>query len=224
MIKILIADDDPYIRELVRHALRSENYKIIDSENGNDAIEKIHSERVDLAILDIMMPGLNGLEVCQELKKYYDVPVLLLTARGTSFDKISGFQAGTDDYLVKPFDFEELAYRIKALLRRYSYNVGFSVQVGPLYINAERQVYMDQKMIELPPKEFELLYLLASHPNRTYTRDQIIERIWGDSFDGDERTVDVHVKRIRDRFSALTDSIKIVTVRGLGYRLEVKHV
>jgi len=223
MIKLLIADDDLYIRELVRHALRSDRYEIIESDSGTDAIATIHAERVDLAILDIMMPGTDGLEVCKAIKRYYDIPVLLLTAKGASLDKVSGFQAGTDDYLVKPFDLNELSYRVKALLRRYRYDSGYAVRVGDLYMNAERQAYVGEKYVALPPKEFELLYLLATQPNRTYTRDQIIENIWGDNFEGDERTVDVHVKRLRERFALLTDQIEIVTVRGLGYRLEVRH-
>ncbi|MFC6333554.1 response regulator transcription factor [Paenibacillus septentrionalis] len=223
MIKILIADDDPYIRELIRHALRTDNYATVEAENGSDAIAQIHAERIDLAILDIMMPGKDGFEVCREIKRYYDIPVLLLTAKGASVDKVAGFQAGTDDYLVKPFDLAELTYRVKALLRRYRYDAGFAIQAGDLYMNAERQAYVSGKLIPLPPKEFELLYLLASQPNRTYTRDQIIEHVWGDEFEGDERTIDVHVKRLRERFSVLTDQIEIVTVRGLGYRLQVKH-
>lgn len=223
MIKILIADDDPYIRELIRHALRTDNYATVEAENGSDAIAQIHAERIDLAILDIMMPGKDGFEVCREIKRYYDIPVLLLTAKGASVDKVAGFQAGTDDYLVKPFDLAELTYRVKALLRRYRYDAGFAIQAGDLYMNAERQAYVSGKLIPLPPKEFELLYLLASQPNRTYTRDQIIEHVWGDEFEGDERTIDVHVKRLRERFSVLTDQIEIVTVRGLGNRLQVKH-
>lgn len=223
MIKILIADDDPYIRELIKHALRADNYIIIESENGTDAAARVHAERIDLAILDIMMPGTDGIEVCKEIKRYYDIPVLLLTAKGASVDKVAGFQAGTDDYLVKPFDLHELSYRVKALLRRYRYDAGFSIEAGNLYMNAERQTYVGEKLVSLPPKEFELLYLLASQPNRTYTRDQIIENVWGDGFEGDERTIDVHIKRLRERFSTLTDQIEIVTVRGFGYRLQVKH-
>jgi two-component system OmpR family response regulator len=224
MIKILVVDDDPFIRELVRFALRSDAYDIIESESGTDAIAKVHAERLELAIVDIMMPGADGLEVCREIKRYYDIPVLILTAKGANIDKVTGFQAGTDDYVVKPFDPKELSYRVKALLRRYRFDRGYSLQVGQLYMNAERQVCVGEKVVPLPPKEFDLLFRLASEPNRTLTRDQIIERVWGDDFEGDERTVDVHVKRLRERFSELTDSFDIVTVRGLGYRLEVKHV
>jgi two-component system OmpR family response regulator len=223
MIKVLIADDDPNIRELVRLALRSDGYDMIEAENGKDALARIHSERLELAIVDIMMPGTDGLEVCREIKQYIEIPVLLLTAKGTNADKVIGFQAGTDDYVVKPFDPNELRYRVKALLRRYRMEQGYSVQVGQLYMNGERQVYVEERLVPLPPKEFELLFRLASHPNRTLTRDQLIEQVWGSEFEGDERTVDVHVKRLRERFSELTDSFEIVTVRGFGYRLEVKH-
>ncbi|MUG43713.1 response regulator transcription factor [Paenibacillus woosongensis] len=224
MIRILVVDDDPFIRELVRLALRSDHYGILEAANGAEAIAMIHDERLELVIVDIMMPGPDGLEVCREIKRYLDIPVLMLTAKGTNLDKVTGFQAGTDDYVVKPFDPKELSYRVKALLRRYRLDRGYSLQVGQLYMNAERQVSIGQQVISLPPKEFELLYRLASQPNRTLTREQIIERVWGDDFEGGERTVDVHVKRLRERFSGLTDSFEIVTVRGLGYRLEVKHV
>ncbi|WP_019638719.1 response regulator transcription factor [Paenibacillus fonticola] len=224
MIKILVADDDPLIRELVRLALRPDDYDILEADNGKEAIAAIREERLELVIVDIMMPGKDGLEVCREIKRYYDIPVLMLTAKGANIDKISGFQAGTDDYVVKPFDPKELSYRVKALLRRYRFDRGYSVQVGELYMNTERHVSVDGKEVSLPPKEFEVLYRLASQPNRTLTREQIIERVWGNDFEGDERTVDVHVKRLRERFAALTDSFEIVTVRGLGYRLEVKHV
>jgi two-component system OmpR family response regulator len=224
MIKILVADDDPRIRELVRFALRSDDYEIVEAENGKEAIAEIHSEQLELAIVDIMMPYTNGLEVCREIKRYIDIPVLLLTAKGSNMDKVTGFQAGTDDYVVKPFDPNELRYRVRALLRRYRLEQGFSIRVGVLYMNAERQVYVGERLVSLPPKEFELLFRLASHPNRTLTRDQLIEHVWGSEFTGDERTVDVHIKRLRERFSKLTDSFEIITVRGFGYRLEVKHV
>lgn len=224
MIRILVVDDDPFIRELVRLALRVDAYDILEADNGTEAMAIVHEERLELVIVDIMMPGTDGLKVCREIKRYLDIPVLMLTAKGTNIDKVAGFQAGTDDYVVKPFDPKELSYRVKALLRRYRFDRGYSLQVGQLYMNAERQVSVGEKEISLPPKEFELLYRLASQPNRTLTREQIIERIWGDDFEGDERTVDVHVKRLRERFSGLTDSFEIVTVRGLGYRLEVKHV
>ncbi|MNJ38435.1 response regulator transcription factor [Paenibacillus bouchesdurhonensis] len=224
MIKILVVDDDPFIRELVRLALRSDDYNILEAKNGTEAIAFIHEERLELVIVDIMMPGTDGLEVCREIKRYFDIPVLMLTAKGTNIDKVAGFQAGTDDYVVKPFDPKELSYRVKALLRRYRFDRGYSLQVGQLYLNAQRQVSVGEKEVSLPPKEFELLYRLASQPNRTLTREQIIEHVWGSDFEGDERTVDVHVKRLRERFSELTDSFEIVTVRGLGYKLEVKHV
>lgn len=224
MIRIMVVDDDPFIRELVRLALRPDNYDILQADNGTEAIAIIHKERVELVIADIMMPGTDGLEVCREIKRYLDIPVLMLTAKGTNIDKVAGFQAGTDDYVVKPFDPKELSYRVKALLRRYRFDRGYSLQVGQLYMNAERQVTVGEKEVSLPPKEFELLYRLASQPNRTLTREQIIEWVWGNDFEGDERTVDVHVKRLRERFSQLTGSFEIVTVRGLGYRLEVKHV
>ncbi|MBH5317501.1 response regulator transcription factor [Paenibacillus sp. GSMTC-2017] len=224
MIKVLVADDDPHIRELIKLALRSDGYDFIEVDNGREAIEVIYRSNPQFAIADIMMPGKDGLTVCREIKKYTDIPVLMLTAKGTNRDKVKGFQAGADDYVVKPFDPNELKYRVKALLRRYRMEQGFSVRVGSLYMNIEGQILIGETSISLPPKEYELLFKLAAHPNRTLTREQLIEYVWGAEFTGDERTVDVHVKRLRERFSALTDSFQIITVRGFGYRLEVKHV
>ncbi|GKU76037.1 response regulator transcription factor [Paenibacillus sp. L3-i20] len=224
MIKVLIADDDPHIRELIKLALRSDGYEFLEVEDGNTAIDAMYRSNPQFAIADIMMPGKDGLTVCQEIKRYSDIPVLMLTAKGTNTDKVKGFQAGADDYVVKPFDPGELKYRVKALLRRYRMEQGFSVRVGSLYMNSEGQLLIGEKTMSLPPKEYELLFKLAAHPNRTLTREQLIEYVWGLEYAGDERTVDVHVKRLRERFSSLTDSFEIVTVRGFGYRLEVKHV
>ncbi|SDZ26153.1 DNA-binding response regulator, OmpR family, contains REC and winged-helix (wHTH) domain [Evansella caseinilytica] len=224
MSKLLVADDDPHIRELVKLALRADGYDIVEAESGSTALAVIHQKQMDAAIIDIMMPDTDGLQVCREIKQYYDIPVLLLTAKGTNNDKIKGFQSGTDDYLVKPFEPTELRYRMKALLRRFRMEKGYSVQIGHVYMNKERVLRVKDIPVSLPPKEFELLFKLAAHPDRVLTREQLIEHVWGVDFEGDERTVDVHVKRLRERFSELTDSFEIVTVRGLGYKLEVKHV
>ncbi|UOE93613.1 response regulator transcription factor [Alkalihalobacillus sp. LMS39] len=224
MSRLLVVDDDPHIRELVKLALRVDGYDLTEAESGTEALLIMNRERMDAAIVDIMLPGVDGLHVCREIKQYYDIPVLMLTAKGTNGDKIKGFQSGTDDYLVKPFDPVELKYRIKALLRRFRMENGYSVQIGNVYMNRERVVRVGEKSIRLPPKEFDLLFKLAAHPNRGLTREQLIEHVWGIDFEGDERTVDVHVKRLRERFSKLTDNFEIVTVRGLGYRLETKHV
>ncbi|WP_078578715.1 response regulator transcription factor [Salipaludibacillus agaradhaerens] len=224
MSTLLIIDDDPHIRELVKLALRADGYDLIEAGSGTEALTILKRTPIDGAIVDIMLPGVDGLRVCREIKHYYEIPVLMLTAKGANSDKVKGFQSGTDDYLVKPFDPLELSYRIKALLRRFRMEKGYSVHLGDFYINTERVVRVNDISITLPPKEFDLLFKLASHPNRGLTREQLIEHVWGVDFEGDERTVDVHVKRLRERFSQLTDSFEIVTVRGLGYRLETKHV
>ncbi|MCR6108479.1 response regulator transcription factor [Salipaludibacillus agaradhaerens] len=224
MSTLLIIDDDPHIRELVKLALRADGYDLMEAGSGTEALTILKRTPIDGAIVDIMLPGVDGLHVCREIKHYYEIPVLLLTAKGTNNDKVKGFQSGTDDYLVKPFDPLELSYRIKALLRRFRMDKGYSVHLGDFYMNTERVVRVNDISITLPPKEFDLLFKLASHPNRGLTREQLIEHVWGVDFEGDERTVDVHVKRLRERFSQLTDSFEIVTVRGLGYRLETKHV
>ncbi|PZD96425.1 DNA-binding response regulator [Paenibacillus sambharensis] len=223
MTSVLIADDDPHIRELIRMTLRTDRYELTEAGSGTDALRIAAAQRIDIAIVDVMMPGMNGLEVCRELKRYYDIPILLLTAKGTNTDKVMGFQAGTDDYVVKPFDPAELRYRMKALLRRFQLDHRCVIEVGGLYMNTDRTVSFDGTDIVLPPKEFELLSLLASHPNRTLTREQLIQQVWGVDYEGDERTVDVHVKRLRERLSGCSSRTEIVTVRGLGYKLVVQH-
>ncbi|CAM4470152.1 response regulator transcription factor [Paenibacillus tarimensis] len=223
MTSVLIADDDPHIRELIRMTLRQDRYELSEAGSGTDALRIASAQRIDIAIVDVMMPGIDGLEVCRELKRYYDIPILLLTAKGTNTDKVKGFQAGTDDYVVKPFDPTELRYRMKALLRRFQLDKSCVIEVGALYLNADRTVSIDGTNMILPPKEFELLTLLASHPNRTLTREQLIQQVWGLDYEGDERTVDVHVKRLRERLCSYASRLEIVTVRGLGYKLEVQH-
>jgi two-component system OmpR family response regulator len=169
-----------------------------------------------------MMPNMDGWQLCRELREYYDLPVLMLTALGETSQKIKGFQLGTDDYLVKPFDPLELAARVKALLKRYQIATSQTVQIGELFMNRKTyEVTVGGESLTLPLKEFELLFKLASLPGKTFTREQLIEDIWGYDFEGNERTLDVHINRLRERFPEETHSFKIRTIRGLGYRLEV---
>lgn len=226
MARILIVDDDDHIREVVCIFLQQEGYEVEEASDGKKALELLDSIQVDMAILDIMMPQIDGYELCMELRKFYDFPILMLTAKGETTDKIKGFRAGTDDYLTKPFEVEELVMRVKALLRRYQIISSNRVQLGELLLDRSRyEILYKQTPISIPHKEFELLFEFANYPNRTLTREHLIERIWGYDFAGDERTIDVHVKRLRERFPEKVYDFCIRTVRGLGYRLEaVKNV
>src|SRR6266498_1552987 len=222
MSKILIVDDDAHIRELVRIFLRNDGFEVIEATDGIDALSKLDSIKVDLAVIDVMMPRMDGWELCQELKASFDIPILMLTAKGETSQKLKGFQVGTDDYLVKPFEPLELVARVHALLKRYRIVASQTVQIGELTMDRKSfEVKVDGESLTLPLKEFELLFKLASYPGRTFSREQLIEDIWGYDFVGTDRTLDVHVNRLRERFPEEEHSFKITTIRGLGYRLEV---
>lgn len=222
MSNILIVDDDPHIRELVKVFLRAEGFDIAEAADGVEALAKLETLKADMVILDVMMPNMDGWELCRELRASYDVPLLMLTAKGETTQKIKGFQLGTDDYLVKPFEPLELVARVKALLKRYRIAISQTIQVGELLMDRKTfEATVHGTHITLPRKEFELLFKLASYPGRTFARDQLIEDIWGYDFEGNERTLDVHINRLRERFSEATHSFRIRTIRGLGYRLEV---
>ncbi|CAM4367835.1 DNA-binding response OmpR family regulator [Paenibacillus endophyticus] len=218
---ILVVDDDPHIRELIRVILQKEGLIVQEASDGQAALAQMEQAPADMVILDVMMPNMDGWELCRELRKHYDIPLLMLTAKGEMGDKVKGFNLGTDDYLVKPFDPAELTVRVKALLKRYRIAVSQQVSVAELMLDRQTyEVRVGAGYITLPPKEFELLFMLVSHLGRTLTRNQLIEGIWGYDFDGNERTLDVHINRLRERFVTWNISIKISTIRGLGYRLE----
>jgi DNA-binding response OmpR family regulator len=223
MSKILICDDDPYIRELVRTLLMNSSFEVIEASNGNDAISKLADNNADMAIIDVMMPNMDGYELCRKLRIFYDnLPILMLTAKAELSAKARGFELGVDDYLTKPFEGDELLMRVKALLRRYKIEASQILKVGKITIDKNSfTVNYENKSEDIPMKEFELLFKLAGFPGRTFSRDQLIEDIWGYNFDGNERTLDVHISRLRERFPVQTYGFKITTVRGLGYRLEV---
>jgi DNA-binding response OmpR family regulator len=225
MAKVLIVDDDPYIRELVRFYLRGEGFAVMEASNGLEALELLKRTLADLVVLDIMMPQMDGWELCRRLAaEFPDIPLLMLTAKGETAQKVKGFQLGTDDYLVKPFDPPELVVRVKALLKRYRIQASHKVQAGVVELNRQSyEVYRGGERVTLPLKEFELLFKLASHPGQIYTRNQLIDQIWGGDYDGDERTVDVHIKRLRERFPEEQSGFAIITIRGLGYKLETKE-
>lgn len=223
MVTVLIVDDDPHIRELVQWYLKKEGYKTLEAHNGKEALLLLETNQIDLVVLDIMMPEMDGWEFCKACKKERDIPIMMVTAIGEPNQRIKGFQLGTDDYLVKPFEPLELVLRVKALLKRYRIQVSETIQVGNVVIHRlTREVFIDNKVLPLPPKEFDLLEKLASYPGQIFTRTALIEGIWGMDFEGDDRTIDVHIKRLREKFAEVTDSFKITTVRGLGYRLEVQ--
>jgi DNA-binding response OmpR family regulator len=222
MSRVLVVDDDPHIRELLRHFLEAQGFEVSEAEGGAAALKAMDALRSDLVVLDVMMPGLDGWTVCAELKrKWAATPVLMLTAKGESSQKVKGFELGADDYVVKPFDPPELVARVKALLRRFGAESSQSVQVGGLFLDRQRfEARAGGEAITLPRKEFELLFKLGASPGRTFSRDEIIRDLWGEDFAGNERTVDVHINRIRERFPEARWGYRITTIRGLGYRLE----
>lgn len=223
MGKILIVDDDRHIRELIKVFLNNEGFEVYEASDGVEALSKLETTaKVDMVILDIMMPNMDGWQLCRELRESYDIPLLMITAKGETSQKIKGFELGTDDYLVKPFDPLELVVRVKALLKRYQIVSSQVVQIGKLSMNRKTyEVTVGSENLTLPLKEFELLYKLASYSGRTISREQLIEDIWGYNFEGNERTLDVHINRLRERFPEEQCDFKIRTIRGLGYRLEV---
>ncbi|TNJ66844.1 response regulator transcription factor [Paenibacillus hemerocallicola] len=224
MTRILVVDDDPHIRELVKHFMEREGFDTIEASDGREALAKLDNVQADMAILDVMMPNMDGWELCRELRELYDIPLLMLTAKGDTSQKVKGFELGTDDYLVKPFEPAELIVRVKALLKRYKIAASQTVQIGGLMLNRKTyEAAVDGRSLTLPLKEFELLFKLASYPGKTLSREQLIEQIWGFDYEGDERTVDVHIKRLRERFPEDRHTFKISTIRGLGYRLETSE-
>ncbi|GAA4833973.1 envelope stress response regulator transcription factor HitR [Paenibacillus vulneris] len=221
MAKLMIVDDDSHIRELVRVFLSGEGFEVIEASDGVEALALLESVTVDMVILDIMMPNMDGWELCRELREHYELPLLMLTAKGETAQKVKGFELGTDDYLVKPFDPLELVVRVKALLKRYRIASSQTIQFGKLSMNRKTyELIADGESMTLPLKEFELLFKLGSYPGKTFSREQLIEQLWGYDFEGNERTVDVHINRLRERFPEDQYGFKIHTIRGLGYRLE----
>ena len=222
--KIMVVDDDSNICELLRLYLEKEDFDVCIASNGAQALELFDQEKPDLMLLDIMMPVLDGWQVCREIRKKSSCPIIMLTAKGEVFDKVLGLELGADDYVVKPFEAKEVVARVKAVLRR-SGNAQQKtriVQYDNLYINMENyELRVFGKQIDTPPKEMELIYHLASNPNRVYTRDQLLDEVWGFEYYGDSRTVDVHVKRLREKLDGVSDKWTLKTVWGVGYKFEV---
>ncbi|MDR2034590.1 MAG: response regulator transcription factor [Helicobacteraceae bacterium] len=222
MSKILIIDDDDHIRELVGALLKREGFYICEAIDGERALEEINDAKIDLYIIDIMMPKMDGFELCRYIREYREeTPILMLTAKAEIAQKIKGFERGADDYLTKPFEPQELILRVKALLKRYKIITSQSVSIGSLLIDKNSySISLNGKKSDIPPKEFELLFKLSAGEGKTFTRSALIEDIWGYDFEGNERTLDVHINRLRERFSADQYGFRITTIRGLGYRLE----
>ena len=226
MLKILLVDDDPNIRQLVNLYLPKDGFEVMMADRGDEALKMFKASPPNLILLDIMLPGMDGWQVCREVRKISNIPIIMLTAKDETFDKVLGLELGADDYVAKPFDMKELVARIKAVTRRFqAADAPEKELVFPgltININQYTVMYMG-KELEMPPKELELLYFLASHPGMVFTREQLLEQVWGYDYFGDSRTVDVHVKRLREK---LTEGEKlgwqIKTVWGVGYKFEVK--
>ncbi|HZK54443.1 MAG TPA: response regulator transcription factor [Desulfosporosinus sp.] len=220
MNKILVVDDDPHIRKLMKLYLENSQFTVVEANDGQEALDYIAHTKVDLMVVDVMMPRIDGIELTEGVRAYLDIPILMVTAKGESRDKVKGFQAGTDDYLVKPFDPVELVLRVKSLLKRYNVSLTKVIRLGDVRIDlATLTVSSLEETIQLKKKECELLFMLAGLPGRIFTRTQLIESLWGIDYEGDERTVDVHIKRLRERLEPFS-SLTITAIRGLGYRLE----
>lgn len=220
--KILIVDDEEHIRELIRFYLDKEGFSVVQAASGEKALHLLENEYIDLAIVDIMMPVMDGFQLVEEMKEMKDIPVIMLTAKSQSADKLRGFSLGIDDYVTKPFDPGELLARVKTILKRYSINSQNIVTLHDVVFDGDKyEIRYKDQTIHLPLKQFELAFELAKNPNQIFTREQLIEKIWGMDYDGFDRTVDVHIKRIRENLGHLP-GFKVVTVRGLGYKIEVE--
>ena len=218
--KILIVEDEANIRELLRLYLEREGYTVIEAENGVEGIKKWKSEKPDMLLLDVMMPVMDGWAVCKEIRAESDVPIIMLTAKGETADRVSGLEMGADDYIVKPLEMPEVIARVRAVFRR------MAPDDAPEKLSFDKQAYdlvIRGKRVDAPPKEIELLYYLASSPNRVFTRAQLLDDVWGFDYFGDTRTVDVHVKRLREKLEGVSDKWELKTVWGVGYKFETKE-
>ena len=224
--KVLVVEDDNNIAELLRLYLQKDGFEVSHAADGGKAVEMAKEIQPDLVLLDIMLPVMDGWQVCRELRKTMKMPIIMLTAKGETEDKVSGLEMGADDYIVKPFEVKELLARVHAVLRRTGDDgkpKSKKLTFDKLVINLDSyELIVDGKKIDTPPKELELLYHLASTPNRVYTRNQLLDEVWGFDYFGDSRTVDVHIKRLREKVENVSDQWELKTVWGVGYKFEVK--
>ncbi len=225
--KILVVDDDLNICELLRLYLTKEGYNVVIANDGVSAVTMFQEESPALVLLDIMLPKLDGWQVCREIRKFSETPIIMLTAKGEVFDRVLGLELGADDYVVKPFDTKEIVARIKAVLRRSAASASEEVKevhYDKLSINLTNyELKVAGVQIDTPPKEMELIFHLAKNPNRVFTRDQLLDEVWGYDYYGDSRTVDVHVKRLREKLEGTSDKWELRTVWGVGYKFETKE-
>lgn len=224
--KILIVDDDQNICELLRLYLAKEGYETLIAHDGEKALELFEQNKPNMVLLDVMMPRMDGWEVCRRIRAQANTPIIMLTAKGETFDKVLGLELGADDYVVKPFDSKEVVARIKAVLRRCNPEESGKegvIQFENLSLNMSRyELKVKGKVVEAPPKELELLAYLAGHPNRVFTRDQLLDEVWGFEYYGDSRTIDVHIKRLREKLEGASEKWSLKTVWGVGYKFEAK--
>ncbi len=222
--KILIVEDDGNIRELLRLYLEREGYEISEAENGAVGLSKWKAENPDMMLLDVMMPVMDGWQVCKEVRaSNSSMPIIMITAKGETMDKVSGLELGADDYIVKPLEMREVVARVRAVFRRFAGDETGKLTFDKLTI--DKQAYdlvIDGKRVDAPPKEIELLFFLAQSPNRVFTRAQLLDDVWGFDYYGDTRTVDVHVKRLREKLEGVSDKWELKTVWGVGYKFETK--
>ena len=225
-VSVLIVEDDRNIAELLQLYLEKEGYAVITAEDGGKGLEKFRTIKPDLVLLDVMMPVMDGWAVCKAIRAESQVPIIMLTAKGETDDKVSGLKSGADDYITKPFEMKEVLARIEAVLRRVN---GTPVEKKSRRIDYDKlsidmdsfELIVDGKKVDTPPKEMELLFFLASSPNRVYTRNQLLDEVWGFDYFGDSRTVDVHVKRLREKLEGVSETWSLKTVWGVGYKFEV---
>ena len=224
-LKILIADDDTNICDLLKLYLENEGYEIVTANDGIKALSAFKIYEPDLVLLDIMMPRKDGWQVCREIREMSSKPIIMVTAKGDVFDKVLGLELGADDFITKPFDMKEVSARVKAVLRRYSGHDNDDSEVirfDNLEISLQKyELKLAGKVVDIPPKELELLYFLTSNYNRVFTRDQLLDKVWGFDYLGDSRTVDVHVKRLREKLEGKSDKWTLKTVWGVGYKFEL---
>ncbi|NLL63677.1 MAG: response regulator transcription factor [Ruminococcaceae bacterium] len=225
--RILVVDDDANICELLRLYMEKEGFSVTIANDGETAVRVFSEVNPDIVILDIMLPKMDGWQVCREIRKISDKPIIMVTAKGETFDKVLGLELGADDYVVKPFDTKEIMARVKAVLRRTvvaNEEEAKQVEYEDLSINLTNyEMKVKGEVISTPPKELELIFHLASNPNRVFTRDQLLDEVWGFDYYGDSRTVDVHVKRLREKLEDISPKWAIKTVWGVGYKFEIKE-
>ena len=222
--KILIVEDDENIRELLRLYLEHEGYEIVEAENGAEGLNQYKKENPDMLLLDVMMPVMDGWQVCKEIRKDSKVPIIMITAKSETLDKVTGLEMGADDYIAKPLEMREVVARVRAVFRRFAPEDSGKLSFDKLVV--DKQAYdlvVDGKRIDAPPKEIELLYFLAQSPNRVFTRAQLLDDVWGFDYFGDTRTVDVHIKRLREKLEGISDKWELKTVWGVGYKFETKE-